>query len=329
MTISVVHHPDYVAPLPAAPDGREHSFPMSKYAAVMQALDASGAPLAVYQPGEAPRAWLEAVHCPDYVSAVLNQSLDDVRTRRIGFPVTAQIARRSQLASAGTLLAAELALNQGYAANTAGGSHHAQFDTGAGFCVFNDVAVAARQLLATGKVRRLAVIDVDVHQGDGTASLFAGDDRLFTFSIHCEANYPARKARSDWDIGLGVRTGDGPYLDAFAAALPQVIARARPDLIVYLAGVDPHEDDRLGRLALTDAGLAARDRLMAQTAQAGGIPLASVMGGGYGPDPRVIGARHAQTILTLAQVIQPQAAGLPQQRTGQEPPAGGWPPRQA
>jgi acetoin utilization deacetylase AcuC-like enzyme len=316
MTFAVVHHPDYVAPLPVRPDGLPHQFPMSKYEAVIHALTASGAAFTSHTPEPAPLDWLKAVHCPDYVAAVVNQTLDDVRTRRIGFPVTERVARRARLSAAGTLLAAQLALAEGYAANAAGGSHHAHYDSGAGFCVFNDVAIAAHQLLKAGQVQRIAVVDVDVHQGDGTAGLFAEDDRVFTFSIHCEANYPVRKARSDWDIGLPVRTGDDAYLAPFADALPTVIDRARPDLIVYLAGVDPHVDDKLGRLALTDAGLAARDRLMAQSANAAGIPLVSVMGGGYGPDPALIGQRHAQTMLTLAGVIQPQPAALPPRQTG-------------
>ncbi len=292
--IPIVHHPDYTAPLPPGA-----SFPMDKYALTMAVLRESGAALCVHIPEETPRPALEAVHSPHYVEQVLSAAVPPEAERRIGFPVTSRVARRSLLASGGTWLAARLACVHGYAANTAGGSHHAHAGFGAGYCVFNDIAIAIRRLLAAGDAQRILVVDMDVHQGDGTAAIFAHEPRVFTFSMHCEANFPVRKAVSDLDVGLAVGTGDGDYLAALADHLPGLVRAHAPDLIFYLAGVDPHVDDRLGRLALTDAGLDARDRFVAAEAIAAGVPLVSVMGGGYGPDKRVIAQRHARTILTL------------------------------
>lgn len=273
---------------------------MDKFALVMTALRASGAVLAEHVPEPTPRTVLEAVHTPAYVAAVLDGTLTEAQVRRIGFPVTPPVVRRALLASGGTWLAARLALAQGYAANLAGGSHHAHADFGAGFCVFNDLAIAARRLLDAGEVQRILVVDLDVHQGDGTAAIFAGDSRVFTLSLHCQENFPARKAVSDMDAGLPVGCGDDAYLAALARHLPVALARSRPDLIFYQAGVDPHKEDKLGRLALTDAGLAARDSQVATLARAAGVPLVSVMGGGYGDDRQALARRHAQTILTIA-----------------------------
>jgi acetoin utilization deacetylase AcuC-like enzyme len=300
--IPVVHHADYVAPLPVQANGQPHRFPMDKFALTLAALRASDVSVTKYAPEPTPRAALEAVHTPGYVAAVLDGTLTPEQTRRIGFPVTPAVCRRSLLASGGTWLAAKLAQVHGYAANTAGGSHHAHADFGAGFCVFNDIAIASQRLLDTGDAARILVIDLDVHQGDGTASIFAYDPRVFTFSMHCQANFPVRKTTSDLDVGLDTGTGDAAYLDALAEHLPHVMARAQPDLIFYLAGVDPHVDDKLGRLALTDAGLAARDRQVANLARSAGVPMASVLGGGYGDDVAAVASRHAQTIVTLGQI---------------------------
>jgi acetoin utilization deacetylase AcuC-like enzyme len=176
-------------------------------------------------------------------------------------------------------------------------------DGGAGYCVLNDLAAAASALLAEGAVRRVLVVDLDVHQGDGTAVCLAHDPRVFTLSVHSERNFPARKAHSSLDVGLPDGTGDADYLDAVRPALLSAISRARPDIILYQAGVDPHADDRLGRLSLSDEGLEARDRLVGATARASGIALASTMGGGYGADVRALGRRHAATVATLADVF--------------------------
>jgi len=295
MVLRFVHHPDYVSP--GAP-GTGMLF--DKYGLVPMALDAMRAAYEVHRPDPMPRRWIEAVHDPDYVDQVATCAVPPDKERRIGFPITARISRRAMLSPGGTWLAARLALRHGFAANGAGGSHHALYDTGAGYCVFNDLAIAANRLVAEGAVRRILIVDLDVHQGDGTAALTAGRDDIVTFSMHGEKNFPARKAVSDRDVALPDATGDDAYLAALATHLPPLLADARPDLIFYQAGVDPHEDDRLGRLALTDAGLEKRDRFVMGLAAHRGIPLASVLGGGYGADRMAVARRHARTLLALA-----------------------------
>lgn len=295
MPIPLVTHPDYVAELPA-----DHSFPMSKYRLLLAALEDTGAVLDRHTPEPMPRDWIARVHMPGYVEAVLAASVDRVTERRIGFPVTARVARRSVLSAGGTWLAAKLALAHGYAANGAGGSHHALTDTGAGYCVLNDLAIAAVRLLAEGDLARVLIVDLDVHQGDGTAALLADEPRAFTFSVHAEKNFPARKQASDRDVALPDGMGDAAYLAVLADELPPLLDAFAPGLILYQAGVDPHADDKLGRLALTDAGLEARDRFVMREAAQRGIALASVLGGGYGADPMAIARRHAATIVALA-----------------------------
>jgi acetoin utilization deacetylase AcuC-like enzyme len=293
--LHVVHHPDYVAP--PTPDGR---FTFDKYARVMGALDLAMRPYEIHTPARMPRRWIEAVHDPAYVAEVLACAVPREKERRIGFPVTPHNVDRAQLSPGGTWLAAHLALRHGYAANAAGGSHHALRDTGAGYCVFNDLAIAAHRLVAEGTVRRILVVDCDVHQGDGTAALMAGRDDVVTFSIHAEKNFPVRKAASDLDVALPDGTGDDAYLAALAEVLPALIERTSPGLILYQAGVDPHADDRLGRLALSDGGLEARDRFVVRAALSRGVSVASALGGGYGADGWAVARRHAASIIACA-----------------------------
>jgi acetoin utilization deacetylase AcuC-like enzyme len=267
----------------------------------MLALGDSDADIEVHEPEAMPRRWIEAVHDPAYVDEVLRAAVPADKERRIGFPVSPRVALRSQLSPGGTWLAARLALEHGYAANSAGGSHHALADTGAGYCVFNDLAIAANRLTAEGAVGRILILDLDVHQGDGTAALMNGRDDVFTLSIHAEKNFPVRKARSTIDIGLPDGTGDADYLLALKAIVPSVLDDFAPELILFQAGVDIHAEDRLGRLALTDAGLEARDRFVARAARERGVPIASALGGGYGADRMVVARRHARTMVTLAE----------------------------
>lgn len=245
------------------------------------------------------------MHDADYVAEVLAAAVPPAKERRIGFPVTPVVATRSRTSPGGTWLAARLALAHGYAANSAGGSHHAMAGTGAGYCVFNDLAIAANRLIAEGDARRIMIVDLDVHQGDGTAVLTAGREDIFTLSIHAEKNFPARKARS-LDIGLPDGTTDMAYLQVLQAHLGGAIASFRPDLILYQAGVDPHIDDRLGRLALSDDGLAARDICVMDAARARGVPLASVLGGGYGGDKMEVANRHVRSMIALAEAAKPR-----------------------
>ncbi|MEZ5930383.1 MAG: histone deacetylase [Alphaproteobacteria bacterium] len=287
--LPIVHHPDYAAPMPPG-----HRFPMDKFRRVMRRLLDDGIVRAdqVHRPEPAPRAWLERVHRGDYVEAVLTQTVDARIERRIGLPITEGVARRSAAANGGTVLTARLALELGLACNTAGGSHHAFAEEGSGFCVFNDVAVAATLLLDEGRIERALVVDLDVHQGDGTAKIFENDQRVFTFSMHCRTNFPTRKQTSDLDIALEPGTDDQLYLQLLDDVLPGLLTDHRPDLVFFNAGVDPHREDKLGRLDLTDAGLARRERYVLESCVTRGIPVAGVLGGGYAPDPDRLAFLH-------------------------------------
>lgn len=300
----------YDAPLPPG-----HRFPMGKFPALAAILQQEGlAPQGFHEPEPADYALLARAHAPDYVAQVLSQSVPPAVERRIGLPVTEVVARRACAAVGGTLLTARLALRHGLACNTAGGSHHAAHAGGAGFCVFNDVAAAALRLLDEGAVRRVLVVDLDVHQGDGTADILRAEPGAFTFSMHCEANFPVRKVAGDWDIGLPVGLGDEGYLDELSRALPALLALAKPDLVFYNAGVDVHGQDHLGRLALSDAGLAARERMVLEFFAVRGVPVAGVLGGGYGAAPGDVAARHAVLHRTAANVFAEQAM---REQTGQ------------
>ena len=293
--LHVVHHADYMAPQPT-----RGTFKFDKYFLVMEALRESRAPITEHAPEPMPRDWLEAVHDPQYVDEVFRAEVPRDKERRIGFPVTERIRDRVRHTNGGTWLAARLAMEHGYAANSAAGSHHALADTGAGYCVFNDLAVASNRLIAEGDARRILIVDLDVHQGDGTASLTAGRDDIFTLSLHAEKNFPVRKARSSLDIGLPDGIDDNGYMEMLDKHLPAMIRDFCPDLVLYQAGVDPHVDDKLGRLALTDTGLTTRDRYVVREARSRGLPIASALGGGYGDDQREVAARHARSMLAMA-----------------------------
>lgn len=302
--LPVAHHPAYAPPLPPG-----HRFPMAKFARLAELLVEEGIvpPSGFHEPDLIRSADLVRAHDPTYVAAVLSQRVSPAEERRIGLPITEEVARRSRAACGGTLLAARLALAHGLACNTAGGSHHAGPEGGAGFCVFNDVAVAALALLEERAIGRALVVDVDVHQGDGTARIFQNDPRVFTLSLHCDKNYPVRKAVSDLDVELPVGADDHAYMRALADCLPRALAAARPDLIFYVAGVDPHADDQLGRLSLTDDGLAAREAFVIDAAIEAAIPLVGVLGGGYGPDVDAIARRHAILHRTAAERMRRRA----------------------
>ena len=301
MSLSLVHHSCYTVPFPP-----RHRFPIGKFAALKAHLDRG--PFAdrfrhvVPEPADA--ALLECAHTPDYVADVLGCRLDQTAIRRIGVPVTPPVVMRATAAVGGTVAAVDAALARGIASNTAGGSHHAHAGFGAGFCVFNDVAVAACHAHTTGQAGRVVIIDLDVHQGDGTARILEEQPWAVTFSMHGARNFPIRKARSTIDIELPDGTGDTTYLDQLEDALPGLLDAPRPDLVIYLAGVDPHQDDRLGRLALTDRGLAAREHLVLDRCLARGIPVATVLGGGYDEDVEALARRHALAIETAVRLAE-------------------------
>ena len=305
--LHVVHHSDYMAPRP-----ERGTFKFDKYYLVMEELRASGAPITEHAPDPMPREWLEAVHEPAYVDEVFRAEVPREKERRIGFPVTPHIASRVRHTNGGTWLAAQLAMRHGYAANSAAGSHHALHETGAGYCVFNDLAVCANRLIAEGHAARILIVDCDVHQGDGTASLMAGRDDVFTLSLHAEKNFPVRKARSSRDVALPDGVDDDGYLAALSHHLPGIFAEFAPDIVLYQAGVDPHVDDKLGRLSLTDAGLEKRDRFVMGQASGRGIPIASALGGGYGDDQRAVASRHARSMIAMADEYATLAKTRPQ-----------------
>lgn len=293
--LHVVHHADYMAPRP-----ERGTFRFDKYYLVMEALRASGASITEHAPEPCPREWLEAVHCPSYVEEVFRAQVPREKERRIGFPVTPAITSRVRHTNGGTWLAAQLAMQHGYAANSAAGSHHALHETGAGYCVFNDLAVASNRLIAEGDAKRILIVDLDVHQGDGTASLTAGREDIFTLSLHAEKNFPVRKARSSRDVGLPDGVDDDGFMEALDTHLPDILDSFEADLVLYQAGVDPHIDDKLGRLSLTDEGLERRDRFVVKHARRRGLPVASALGGGYGDDQRAVAERHARSMLAMA-----------------------------
>lgn len=256
---------------------------MEKYALLRERVAERGIIAAdkLHIPPAASDTQLLRAHTADYIERMERGLLTPQEVRRIGFPWTPGMVERSRRSSGATIEACLAALRDGYAANLAGGTHHACSDHGEGFCIFNDSAVAARELQARGLVQRVLVIDCDVHQGNGTAEITRGDDSIFTFSIHGEKNFPFRKEQSDLDIGLGDGAGDAMYLAALEGGLMEAIERSHADLAIYLAGADPYEDDKLGRLALTKAGLAARDRLVFDFCEQAGLPVAITMAGGY------------------------------------------------
>ena len=288
----------FVLPLP-----EQHRFPMAKYRLLRERLVEEGILSADDLRVPDPVAWedLRLVHDAGYVDAVAAGTLPADAQRRIGFPWSAMMVERSRRSVGATLAAARAVMNgaqdgDSVSANLAGGTHHAFRDRGEGYCVFNDVAVAAVVLRRDGVIRRAAVVDCDVHQGNGTASIFQGDPSVFTFSLHGAKNFPFRKEVSDLDITFEDGAGDDEYLSALRAHLPDVLDRQRPDLVFYLAGADPYEGDRLGRLKLTIDGLRARDRAVFDACRDRDLPVVVAMSGGYAPDVDAIVTIHSNTI---------------------------------
>lgn len=279
MPLTVWSSAKYTFPLPEG-----HRFPVAKYAMLRDRVVAEGivTPDHVCDPAAATDDDLLLVHTAEYVRRFSEGLLDAAELRRLGFPWSPGLVERSRRAVGGTLAASRHALGNGIAMNLAGGTHHAFADHGEGFCVYNDVAVAIRSLQRAGLIARAVVVDLDVHQGNGTHAIFGTDASVYTFSMHGGKNYPFHKVPGTLDIELADRTGDDVYLEALTTALPRVLADAAPDIVSYIAGADPHEGDALGRLALTFDGLIARDRYVLSQCREVGIPVAIVIGGGYG-----------------------------------------------
>jgi acetoin utilization deacetylase AcuC-like enzyme len=290
------HH--FVLPLPES-----HSFPMDKYRLLFERVTANAQAwnIELIEPVAASDEDLSRAHCENYIQRMSKGSATEQEMRRIGFPWSAMMIERSRRSSGATMQALESAItHKTIAVNLAGGTHHAAYDRGGGYCVFNDSVVAARYVQAKNLARKILVIDLDVHQGNGTAELCQNDATIFTFSMHAEKNYPAIKPASDLDVPLPNQTGDAEYLDRLAHYLPMAIDRAQADAAIYLAGADPYVGDRLGYLALTKAGLAQRDRFVMQTCRREGLPMAISMAGGYCPQVDEIADIHAKTVQIAA-----------------------------
>jgi len=281
----------FVLPLPPG-----HRFPMIKYRMIREGA-ASLQPAIDFQEAQAASdGELALAHHPDYIGRASRGELNAAEQREIGFPWSPQMVERSRRSSGATIAACRAAFVDGVAVNLAGGTHHAYADHGAGFCVFNDAAIAARLMQAERRAARVAIVDLDVHQGNGTASILARDDSVFTLSLHGENNYPFEKEQSDLDVALPDGIGDADYLAALQGALATLQQRFAPQLLIYLAGADPHEGDRLGKMKLSMAGLAARDETVFAYAREHKIPVAVTMAGGYGRDIEQTVAVHLQTI---------------------------------
>ena len=296
--IQLFYADHFVLPLPA-----DHRFPMAKYARLRARLMASGAfrPEDFCEPPAASDEQLARAHDADYIARVSRGELSEAELRRIGFPWTPQMVERSRRSSGATIAAVRSALRgAGCGVNLAGGTHHAYRDCGSGFCVFNDSAVAARAMQVEEGVGQVAIIDCDVHQGDGTAAILAGDASIFTFSMHGEKNFPARKQTSDLDIELPDGCDDARYLAALQRGLDEVFRRVRPELVIYLAGADPFAGDRLGRLAVSKSGLLLRDHIVFARCRAEGVPLSVAMAGGYADEIEDIVDIHAATVMAAA-----------------------------
>lgn len=300
----VFYTPRYYADI-----GEGHVFPIRKFELVRDRLLAEGtlAPSEIVEPREAAIADVLLVHTEDYVTRLRAGDLTAREIRRLGLPWSKALVRRSFLATSGTIGAALAALAEGVGANLAGGTHHAFPDHGEGFCVLNDVAVAVRVLRRDRRARRAAVVDLDVHQGNGTAFIFDGDAEVFTFSMHGAKNYPLFKLRSTLDVELADGTGDDEYLSTLAGHLPRVFEH-RPELVFYLGGADPFAGDKLGRLSLSTAGLRARDETLLRACRERGVPVAAVMSGGYAADINDTVEIHCNTIRAAKEVFERRLA---------------------
>ncbi len=301
--MKVFYSDHLVLPLPEG-----HRFPMTKYSTLRERVAGSSicGPGELREPEAVTDEEILRAHSPDYLRRVVSGTLTEKEVRRIGFPWSERMVERSRRASGGTVGACLAALDDGFAANLAGGTHHAFADRGEGYCVFNDSAIAARAVQAAGLVERVVVVDTDVHQGNGTAAILAGDPTVFTFSIHGEKNFPFHKERSDLDLPLPDGADDATFLEALGRGLEQALDASEPGLAIYLAGADPFVGDRLGRLSVTKAGLAERDRMVLGGCRERGIPVAVTMAGGYSEDVGDIVDIHFHSVGLAARMTHPQ-----------------------
>ena len=297
MELPVVNHPDYVAKI-----NEDNKFPIKKFGALANLLIEEGVVKKFHIPKKCSISTMKTSHSLEYINHIKNKTLDLKLQKKIGFPINDSVVRRSFVATGGTVLASKLALDSKVACNTAGGSHHATFDCGAGYCVFNDVAVAANYLKNKGYTKKILIIDLDVHQGNGNSEIFKNDKNVLTFSMHCASNYPAKKSKSDIDIELRDYMEDKEYLNILHKNLSE-LNKDRFDFVFYVAGVDIHFEDRLGKLKITDEGVNKRDQIVIENFYSKNIPLCGVLGGGYNKNFNKLIELHSMLHKNCAKVI--------------------------
>ncbi len=287
MELSVVNHKDYLASI-----GDDHKFPIKKFGELANYLIKKKIVKNFYKPYPCSEETLKRAHSENYIKDIKNKTLSKEGIKKIGFPLLDSIVKRSFIATGGTVLASKLAIQNGLACNTAGGSHHASFEGGAGYCVFNDVAVAAQYLLDRGLAGKILIVDLDVHQGNGNSDIFKDNRNVFTFSMHSKSNYPAKKSKSDLDVELDDNMEDEQYIKILKFYLNQ-LNQEKFDYVFYIAGVDIHFNDRLGKLKISDDGIRERDEIVTQNFFSKGIPLCGVLGGGYNKDFKKLVELHS------------------------------------
>ena len=297
MVLPVVYHDDYFAKI-----GDDHKFPINKFSALANYLKEKKIVKDFHNPYPCSVETLSKAHSLDYINHIKDKTLSKEGVKKIGFPLVDSVVKRSFIATGGTVLASKLAIKSGIACNTAGGSHHANYDGGAGYCVFNDVAVAAKFLLERGLANKILIVDLDVHQGNGNADIFKDDNHVFTFSMHSKTNYPAKKSVSDYDVELKDNIEDREYIETLKKCLNELNQNFF-DFVFYIAGVDIHYNDRLGKLKISDEGVRTRDQIVIENFFSQRIPLCGVLGGGYNKDFDKLVELHSYLHQTCAQYI--------------------------
>ena len=297
MELPVINHPDYVAKI-----NDDNKFPIRKFGALAKHLLENNVVKKFHIPKECSFETLKTSHSTEYINHIKNKTLDIKAQKKIGFPINDSVVKRSFVATGGTVLASKLALDSKLACNTAGGSHHATFDFGAGYCVFNDVAVAANYLKNKGYAKKILIIDLDVHQGNGNSEIFKNDTNVLTFSMHCASNYPAKKSKSDIDVELKDQMEDREYLNILHKNLKE-LNKNKYDFVFYIAGVDIHFEDRLGKLKITDEGINKRDQIVIENFYSRNIPLGGVLGGGYNKSFEKLIELHSMLHKNCAKII--------------------------
>ena len=297
MDLPVVNHEDYFAKI-----GDDHKFPINKFGELANYLIKNKIVKKFHKPYPCSDETLKRAHSEKYIKDIKNKTLDESGVKKIGFPLVDSVVQRSLVATGGTVLAAKLAISNRLACNTAGGSHHATFDSGAGYCVFNDVAVAAQYLLDRGLAKKILIVDLDVHQGNGNSDIFKNNKNVFTFSMHSKSNYPAKKSISDLDVELEDNIEDLEYTNSLKGCLDQ-LNKEKFDFVFYIAGVDVHFNDRLGKLKISDEGIKTRDEIVIENFFSKNIPLCGVLGGGYNKDFNKLVELHSYLHQSCAELI--------------------------